>query len=436
MFHKATGISRYLAKMTMIPLLVFGIVTTVFSFIWVSSSMEAEVFTELKSLAGSAVEALDFLYPGEYARYTAPDELLITKGDTILNSNYAVIDRLKSRTDVEYTLFFEDMRIITTLTDQNQMRVIGTKAHPTIVSDVLDNQKGTFYSKVDVFGTDYFCYYEPLFNSDGSCIGMLAAAMPASRVSRLIYRAALPILILSVLAIILAFFWSQHKSKEFTRVIRKMEQSFHKISGGMLSNTVPPELLARKDEFGSMSHSVVDMQASLRTLVEQDMLTGLCNRRFGHQKLDKMIENTRGTSRHFSIALGDIDFFKKFNDTYGHDCGDLVLQEVARTLQNHIKDYGYCTRWGGEEFLIVFTKGTYEEHRRLMEALIVRIREHVVEYADWKLSVTMTFGLIDTYSYPDADAMVKAVDKLLYFGKSHGRNRLVTMDEYQEVPEE
>lgn len=431
MRQRTTGISCILAKMTVLPLLLFGIVTTIFSLYWVSSSLESEVQNELKSLAGSAIETLDLLYPGEYAMYSNEDEILVVKGDTILNSGstYAVADTLKERTNVDYTLFYVDMRIFTTLYNEENQRLIGTTANPTIVHDVMDDCTPAFYSNVDIFGKAYHCYYTPLFNSDGTCIGMFATTMSADRVRLLTIKASLPIFVLALVAIGITFLWSFRYSREFVNVIQKTENTFQKASKGLLSNTVPPELLARKDEFGSMSHSLVDMQSSLRLLIEQDALTGLSNRRFGQQKLDQLVEQNKGTNKHFSLAMGDIDFFKKFNDTYGHDCGDLVLQIVSQKLRQHIKDYGYCIRWGGEEFLIVLTKGNYTEHVEIMQALIERIRDTIVDYADLKLSVTMTFGLIDTFAYRTSDEMVKTVDNLLYFGKANGRNRLVTMDE-------
>lgn len=423
-----SGISHALARMTVVPLLVFGIVTTIFSSFWVLSSMEDEVQNELKCLAKNAVTSINMLYPGDYNKFENDSELLITKGETILNSNYALIDSFKDNTGIDYTLFYEDLRVLTTLRTDEGIRIIGTLANPQIVSDVLNTGCSAFYSEVNIYGTIYFCYYEPIFNSNGICTGMLAAVMPKTRVAILTQKAVLPILVLSFIAILLAALWSLRYSKEFVNIISKLTLAFGKSAKGTLSNTVPPELLARRDEFGSMAHSMVDMQTSLRALVEQDMLTGLNNRRFGQQKLEALIEKAKGTKSTFSIALGDIDFFKKFNDTYGHDCGDYVLKEISALMKNHTKDHGYCIRWGGEEFLIVLSQGDYKTHEEVMSSLIERVRETQFNYEGQPLSVTMTFGLIDTANYVTSDEMVKAVDELLYCGKQNGRNQLVTIE--------
>lgn len=433
MRKKPSGISRILAKMTILPLFVFGVVTTVFSLFWVTSSMEVEVKHELANLSNVASTTFDMIFPGDYAKYSASEGILVTKGNIILNDNYDFLDTLKEQTNVDYTIFYGDMRIITTLHSTEGTRLSGTTASSTIVADVIGKGSPVFYANVEIFGSKYFSYYAPLYNSDGSCVGMIATLMQAKRAHFLVFRAVLPILILSLFAIILAFFWSLRYAKEFIRVIRQMETTFENFSSGAFVNIVPPELLARKDEFGSMSHSFVRMQSSLRVLIEQDALTGLSNRRFGQHKLDQLIEQTKGTRQHFSLAMGDIDHFKHFNDTYGHDCGDLVLCEIAQLLQHHIRENGYCIRWGGEEFLIVLTKGTYEEHVALMQGLIERIREKKIDYQDTTFCVTMTFGLIETYMFESSDEMCKEVDNLLYYGKEHGRNRLVTKEVQEEI---
>lgn len=426
MSKKNSGISGILARMTILPLLLLGLVAIVLGYYQLSKSMAQEVENELRNLANSATVSLDTLYPGDYNIFTSDKETLITKGDVIMNSNYQFIDSLKESTNVDYTLFYGDVRIITTICDSNGSRIIGTNANAQIVSDVQKYCQEKFYSNVSVLSTRFYCYYKPLINSNGECIGMFAAVMPAKRVQALIMRSAAPIIILMIISLFLANFWSAIYARSFKQITRKLQDSLRLTAEGKLSNTVAPELLSRKDEFGSMAHSIVDMQSSLRALVEQDLLTGLSNRRFGQERLDRMIKKLQNSNEHFSVALGDIDFFKKFNDTYGHDCGDIVLRETARLIQDHIKDYGFCSRWGGEEFLIVFTNGKYDTHKRIMEELIDRIAKNKLVYIEQDLNVTMTFGLIDVDAGCNSDLILKKVDNLLYQGKENGRNRLVT----------
>jgi diguanylate cyclase (GGDEF)-like protein len=212
---------------------------------------------------------------------------------------------------------------------------------------------------------------------------------------------------------------------QLTAAAGKLAQSLEQIADGTLSNTVPADLLARKDEFGTLAHAVVDMQAALRVLVERDALTGLFNRRFGQKRLKHAMEKSHETGQTLSIALGDIDFFKKFNDTYGHDCGDNVLSRTSATLRDSIKEYGFVSRWGGEEFLVVLNKGNFEEHKELMQSVIKKIDSNHIRYHSSDLTVSITFGLIDATKCKNMDEALTKVDKLLYKGKEEGRNRLV-----------
>ena len=452
---RKNSISRTVARMTVQPLILIALLTFAIIIAGISYATSREVRSELDKLAHITWNNMDRIIPGELTYQNTDSKVEVTKGDTTLlrftssrdiiqiDSDY--LDAMKEISGVDYTLFLhnidytdiadtevhiESMRVCTTLFTPKdsdgtaEVRLVGTVPNDAILTEV-DQRGHAFYSNVDVMGTRYYGYYLGLTDADGKDIGMFAAVMPSTQIRSLILSVSLPVVPFFVLAIVLNWFWSYYRSRDFLKAITQLERSLVRVAGGELSNTVPPALLARKDEFAEMGHSVIDMQKSLRTLVEQDALTKLNNRRFGQQRLDAMFEKTRGNSS-FSVALGDIDFFKKFNDTYGHDCGDIVLIEVAQVLQHTIQDFGYCIRWGGEEFLIVFTKGSFEQHKEHMQTLIETIRGHVVRYQELELSVTMTFGLIDTAGCESTDEIVKKVDDLLYEGKENGRNQLVT----------
>lgn len=423
------GIGRSLARMTVLPILILGIIISVFGIFWVKSSIEKEIHLALISQANLAVEAFDALYPGDYTINTSGEELIVTKGDTILNYDYEFLDSLKKASETDYTIFLGNLRVLTTL-ESDGTRLTGTECNSIVYEEVFKGEKSHFYKNVNVLGNNFYAYYAPLYNSDGSCVGMIAAVKPDLGVRRLVLHAVMPLTLIIVFTALLAMLGTFHYARDIRKNIVKLNGTFAKVANGTMSNTVPPELLSRKDEFGEMAHSVIDMQASLRKLVDEDMLTGISNRRSGQLRLQQAI-NSMNEAEGFCLALGDIDFFKKFNDNYGHDCGDLVLQQISMILKQQVKDYGVCARWGGEEFLIIFSRGSFEECKDIMEHTLEVIRTHQVNYDNQVLSVTMTFGLINTAGMKNADEMVKRVDELLYYGKEHGRNRLVTESETQ-----
>jgi diguanylate cyclase (GGDEF)-like protein len=424
--NRKSGIFRFLAQTTIVPLVLFGLLCGILGAVCITATVTGDAEEELAHLAKATVAGLDRLYPGDYAMYEDESHQLFTKGDTILNGSYSYIDSLKEQTGADYTLFYKDIRVITTLRTSEDERMVGSKANPKIVEAVEKNMAGKFYRNVALFDVRYFCYYEPIYNSDGSCIGMLAVLIPANRLWCHTLRFVLPLCVLMLLTVLAGLFRSRRRATELTTVTQRLSSSLELIAGGTLSNTVPADLLARKDEFGTLAHALVDMQAALRVLVERDALTGLYNRRFGQKRLQQALEKARETGAVLSIALGDIDFFKNFNDTYGHDCGDLVLATTSALLREHVKDYGFCSRWGGEEFLIVLNTGTFARHRELMQSLIEKIAGNRIPYGEHELSVCITFGLLDATSCKDIDEALSKVDHLLYQGKAEGRNRLVT----------
>ncbi len=426
MRKKKNGIARSFAQMTIIPLVLFGMITAIFSVFWITESIVGEVHNELHYLSEVTIEAVDRLYPGDYVQIGSEDALLTYKGDTILSSNYALIDSLKDKTGMDYSIFYGDTRIITTLRDHEGNRLVGTQAGADIIQTVQTEGKPAFYSSINVVDSSYYSYYTPLYNSDGTCVGMFATLMPSERGFYLLMRVILPIVLLSFVVIVFALLWSHRYAAEFITIIRKLSCAFERASLGDLSNSIPQELLTRTDEFGMMSNSLMDMQDSLRTLVEHDALTGLYNRRFGQQKLDQTYALAKEGKTEFSIALGDIDFFKRFNDTNGHECGDYVLKQTSLLIQKHVGTQGYCIRWGGEEFLILFVKGSYEDHTVTTEHLLEDIRNTSLSYHGLTLSITMTWGILKGDTEHTCDELVEAADQLLYYGKENGRNCMIT----------
>lgn len=127
----------------------------------------------------------------------------------------------------------------------------------------------------------------------------------------------------------------------------------------------------------------------------------------------------------FYVGIGDIDFFKKFNDEHGHDCGDLVLREISATLRSCVQDQGIVSRWGGEEFLFVLWGGEIKDINRFFNEVADKVRGKSLEYDGQRLSVTMTFGVADGDSRVHTDDIVKMADEALYEGKEAGRNKVV-----------
>lgn len=166
----------------------------------------------------------------------------------------------------------------------------------------------------------------------------------------------------------------------------------------------------------------IELDASSRV----DHLTGLSNRRDILDKIKieraKMIRNDIKCC----FVLSDIDYFKRINDSYGHDFGDFVLREISRLIQESLRSQDYICRWGGEEFLLVLPDTDISGSIVVAEKIRKVVSEYQFSCNSVNISVTMTFGISEYNHKNDVDESIKIADRLLYTGKENGRNCVVT----------
>ncbi|MCR5281919.1 MAG: GGDEF domain-containing protein [Lachnospiraceae bacterium] len=154
-----------------------------------------------------------------------------------------------------------------------------------------------------------------------------------------------------------------------------------------------------------------------------DNLTMLANRR--KAKLYSAQVLSDGAYNNFSCCMCDIDFFKRVNDTWGHECGDLVLKKIAEIFKQEMKSPNLPCRWGGEEFLLLFPGSNGDEAYEQLVRIRDEIKSMVVEYEGNEIRITMTFGLTEHSFQSDIEATIQEADEKLYYGKNHGRDQIV-----------
>lgn len=160
-------------------------------------------------------------------------------------------------------------------------------------------------------------------------------------------------------------------------------------------------------------------------LSKRDPLTKLPNRRSMAEQLNMAMHKLKRDKKTFCVILGDIDDFKKVNDTYGHDCGDKVLVMVADTISSQMRDGDYVCRWGGEEILII-VNGNIDAAKSFGDRILDKIRNTQVEYEGHLLNVTMTFGVAEANESLRVEDFITQADNKLYYGKLHGKAQVVT----------
>ncbi len=154
----------------------------------------------------------------------------------------------------------------------------------------------------------------------------------------------------------------------------------------------------------------------------RDHLTQLYNRR-GYDLNIKSIKNTQGI-----VLMCDIDHFKKLNDTYGHDTGDLVLREVAKKIKDTLREHDMAVRWGGEEFFIFLPHTTMDEGNMVAEKIRISIASLAIYHQDKQISVTCSIGLDKLEEYTPLEKAITNADNAMYLAKQSGRNTVMSHD--------
>ena len=149
------------------------------------------------------------------------------------------------------------------------------------------------------------------------------------------------------------------------------------------------------------------------------------NRRAGEKYFEMIHRRSIREGFFVNVVMGDIDFFKKINDTYGHDAGDLVLKELALLFQEFMDGKGASIRWGGEEFLFVLTGINGDVAFLEMDRLRKIIENHEMKAGEQELHVTMTFGVEEVGTDQTLLDVLETADRKLYMGKARGRNQVV-----------
>lgn len=156
--------------------------------------------------------------------------------------------------------------------------------------------------------------------------------------------------------------------------------------------------------------------------MNHDALTKLYNRRYLESEIKRSTESLMDT---YVICMMDIDFFKKVNDTYGHDAGDEVLAKVSGCLAETAGKDNMAVRWGGEEFVLYFPGKKRGQVYPLIEELREEIENTVIVTAGKKIQVTITGGIAEGKVDSNYETVIKAADEKLYIGKQQGRNRVI-----------
>jgi diguanylate cyclase (GGDEF)-like protein len=180
----------------------------------------------------------------------------------------------------------------------------------------------------------------------------------------------------------------------------------------------------------AIASSSLKLRETLYNQSIRDSLTGLFNRRYLEETLKREISRAKRKQYSLGIIMIDIDHFKSFNDTFGHDGGDVLLRELSRILQRNIRREDIACRYGGEEFVLILPDASLENTQRRAEQMREAVKNLKLYYLNHPLGeVTISSGVA---IYPDhgltEEDVLRAADKALYRAKSEGRDRVATAE--------
>ena len=169
------------------------------------------------------------------------------------------------------------------------------------------------------------------------------------------------------------------------------------------------------------TRELVDKAKEFENLASIDPLTNLYNRRKFSEILDYELRRFYRYQKQFSLINIDIDYFKKVNDTYGHDVGDLVIKRFSALLKDNIRAVDSAARWGGEEFLLLTVEADEIVAKKVSEKI-----NSVLSQTEFKPveAITVSIGITQVVEGDTNESIVKRSDQALYQAKNNGRNRI------------
>jgi len=219
-------------------------------------------------------------------------------------------------------------------------------------------------------------------------------------------------ILIMALSLLISYYLSRKLKQSFSRYEKKISRKNNQLIE--LNNTLEEKVQKRTNELEQMKND-------FEKLATTDTLTQINNRYSLMNLLSSEISRSHRYSSPLSIIMYDIDFFKKVNDTYGHDIGDTVLVSLSNIVKKNLRDIDIVGRYGGEEFLVVLPNTKIDDAKFFAN----RIRKEVEFYSfDTIGSITISLGLAELKKGETIDEVFKRVDELMYVSKNNGRNQV------------
>ncbi|MCD6595662.1 tetratricopeptide repeat protein [bacterium] len=218
--------------------------------------------------------------------------------------------------------------------------------------------------------------------------------------------------------------FNEEKSKQITnmRVKYETEQKEKEAEIYKLRNV---ELAQANEKIDKAHKELAEAYRQLEIVSRTDPLTLLLNRRGFLEQVTHEIHRYERSGKAFSIIIADIDDFKSFNDSFGHDCGDFILTNLSQIIRKTLRKQDSVGRWGGDEFILLLPETPIDGAIVVAEKIRKKVAKLSISYKDKNLSVTMSFGAAVIEKSLSIDECIKKADESLYQAKESGKNMVM-----------
>ena len=376
------------------------------------------------------------------------------------------VEKLKELFNTEVTVFFGNIRIATTITRDGES-IVGTKLNPDLAKIVLEN-KQEYSGDVNIYSVKYTAFYMPLLDSGDEAFAAIFLGIPEAEIIAAIKKSSRDgtLLGLSGLAasIILLFVIITSISQPIVKLSDDMDQiangdlcvninvksndevghlgrSLQKVADILHKLLDDINVMIAEHEKGNIDYSLdtdkflgdykvlAGSVVELASLGMRDQLTGIPNRRSFDNRLKQEWNRAVRDKKSLSVMILDVDKFKNYNDTFGHQQGDVALKTVARTIKNSVKRLiDFAARWGGEEFTVLLPSTNSEGARRVAEKIRKAVEDAKIACDDpkgEKITVSVGISVLIPSQDSSIESFISTADAALYKAKETGRNRVV-----------
>ena len=263
---KGLGIHSFLTELLLVcivPVAILAVVLNMTAGSNLRSGLQREATNTLEAAAIAVKASYMNLNDGDFSLNENGD---LVKGDYNISEHIEEIDSFTEGMDTDVTVFYGDTRMATSLLDSSGKRIIGTQASPEVAEKVL--KRGETFSSYNttINNENYYCYYLPLENPDGTIVGMIFAGQPSEEIDSYISQKTAYVTIIAIVNAIVIAVFVFFIALKISKTIVIMENKVNQLADGDLTGEIDPSILKRKDEFGLIGKALIKLQSELRQI--------------------------------------------------------------------------------------------------------------------------------------------------------------------------